>query len=438
MKSLHTAFLTIVITLSSAAIGHADWPQWRGPTAQGHAPEGTKLPTEWSEEKNVTWKTPLPGKGHSSPIIAGDHIWLTTAFETPAKPEDVERRLKKNTGGQPLTVLEEAKFHAVCVSAKSGEILHDIHLFSTKEPQWVHRLNSYASPTPIFEDGFLYCHFGSFGSACLDTATGKVKWVNQDLQVMHENGPGSSPVLYGDLMIFHLDGSDKQFIAALSKSTGTLEWKTERTGKMNANPQLKKAYGTPIIENIAGKDVLVSPAADWLYGYDPTTGDELWKVPYETLGFSNVARPVTGHGMIFLPTCFMKSEMLGIQYEGVKTPKIVWRYKKNAPKSPSPILVGDQLFAVSDQGGIVTCLDAKTGDEIYRERIKGNYSASPLHADGKIYFHSQEGNTVVVAAGKEFNVLAENKLDGSHLASAAVVGNALILRTDKALYRIEE
>ena len=208
---------------------------------------------------------------------------------------------------------------------------------------------------------------------------------------MHENGPGSSPVLFGDLMIFHLDGSDQQFIVALSKSTGTLEWRTERSGKMNANPQLKKAYSTPIIEEIGDKPVLISPAADWLYGYDPATGDELWKVAYDTLGFSNVARPVYGHGMIYVPTCFMKSEVLAIQVEGVKKPEIKWRFGKSAPKSPSPILVGDELYTISDQSGIVTCLDAKTGEEIYRERVGGNFSASPLHSGGNIYFHSQEG-----------------------------------------------
>ena len=312
-------------------------------------------------------------------------------------------------------------------------------MLTKKEPQWVHELNSYASPTPLLDKGRLYCHFGSYGTACVDTSTAKVLWQNQGLEVMHENGPGSTPVLWKDRVIFHMDGSDQQFIAALDKKTGKLAWKTDRSGEMNKNPQLKKAYGTPLMLKIDGKEHVVSPAADWLYGYDPASGKELWKLSYGILGFSNVPRPVAGHGMIFLSTSFMRAQILAIRYDKSANPSISWRHKRSVPKTSSPILVGKELYFVSDAGGVVTCLDAFTGKVHWQERIKGNHSSSPTYADGKLYFHSREGVTTVIKPGKDkLDVLANNQLPGQHMSSLAISGSALFLRTDKALYRIEK
>ncbi len=431
MRSL-APLIALPLSLTAAA---DDWPQWRGADGQGHS--GSRgLPVEWSEEKNVTWKTPLPGRGWSSPVIGAGQVWMTAARETAASDEEVEERLKENTGGQPLTLLDEATFHAICVDAASGELLHDIELFSIDDPQWVHRFNSYASPTPVVEAGRVYCHFGTFGTACVDAASGEVLWRNLDLHCMHENGPGSSPVLVGGHLIIHMDGSDEQYVAALDKADGSLAWKAMRSGELRDNPQLKKAYGTPILIQRDGRDELVSPAANWVYGYDPETGRERWKVDYEVLGFSNVARPVTGDGMLFLSTCFMRAEMLGIRLGG--QPEIAWRYGKSVPKTPSPIYVDGLLYFVGDSGGLATCLDAKTGEEVWRERISGGkYWAAPLHAAGKIYFHSEAGVTTVLEAGREFKVVAENRIDGKLMASAAVSGDALFLRSDTALYRIE-
>jgi outer membrane protein assembly factor BamB len=413
----------------------AEWPEWRGPTGQGHAP-GKGLPTVWSETKNVAWKAGLPGRAWSSPVIEGKNIWLTTAVETPAKKEDMERRLKANTGDQALTLLEKVELRALCVDRETGKLTQNILLLSLREPQWVHALNSYASGTPVIEDGRLYCHFGALGNACLDTRTGKVLWTNTDLVVMHENGPGSTPVIWKNLMVFHLDGSDQQFIAALDKRSGKLAWKTMRSGEMNKNPQLKKSYGTPLILAINGKEQIVSPASDWIYGYDEQ-GQELWRVKYGLLGFSLTPRPVVGHGMIFMSTGFMKAQILALKYQGVDRPEIAWRYEKGAPTMPSPLLVGEELYFVND-GGILTCVDAKTGAEHFRERLGGNYSASPTYADGKIYLHNREGLTTVLKPGKKFEVLHTNQLPGKIFASLAVADRALFLRTDTALYRIEE
>ena len=350
----------------------------------------------------------------------------------------MKERLKANTGSQPLILLETVSLRAVRVDPKTGKVLLNVEVLKKSKPQWVHKLNSYASGTPCLEDGKLYCHFGAYGNACLDAKTGKVLWRNDDkkLWVMHENGPGSSPILWDDLMIFHLDGSDKQSIAALRKDTGKIAWQTFRSGKMNSNPQLKKSYATPILVENKGSELLLSPAADWLYCYEPATGKELWKLPYGLLGFSNVSRPVAGNGMVFLSTCFMKGEILGILLNGDKLPEIKWR-ARSAPKMPSPILVDDELYLVND-AGIASCLDAKTGELHWRERLHAEFSASPTYADGKIYFCDRNGVTHVVKPGKSLKVIAKNELDGTaHMASFAPYGKAFLIRTNEALYRVE-
>ena len=424
------------ILLSLALNVQADWKQWRGPGGQGHA--NAKLPTEWSETKNVKWRTPIPGKGWSSPVIEGNQIWVTTAFETPATKEEAAERLKSNTGGVPVNVLSSVSLHAVCVDKHTGKLLHNLRVITKKEPQWVHKLNSYASPSPIIETGRVYCHFGSYGTACIDARTSKVVWLNEKIWVNHENGPGSTPVLWKDLLIFHMDGSDQQFVVALDKKTGHEKWRTPRSGKMHANPQLKKSYGTPLIQEINGKPTLLSPGSNWLYAYDPANGKELWKTEYGGLGFSIVPKPVTGHGMIFMSTGFMKAKLLAVRYEKTAKPDIAWSYARSVSTQPSPLLVGDELYFITESGGLITCLNAHTGKPHWVERIGGNYSASPTFSNGKIYFHSREGVTTVLQAGKTFKVLAKNTLKGQHMASAAVDGNALILRTDKALYRIRD
>ncbi len=428
--------LHILCSVFYCSASHADWTQWRGPTGQGHTTGD--IPTEWSETKNIAWKTELPGKGWSSPVIEGKHIWVTTAHEIEASEEEKKERLKSNTGGQPVVVLSSVKLHALCIDKNTGKLLHDIQILEKNDPQWAHKLNSYASPTPIIEEGKLYCHFGSYGTACLDTQSGKVVWRNQDLYVHHENGPGSTPVIWDDKLIFHMDGSDQQYIIALNKKDGGIAWQTHRTGEMQSNPQLKKSYGTPLILETNGRPLLYSPAADWLYTYDPNTGNEISKLNYGMLGFSIVPRPVAGHGLLYIITSFMRPQLLAIDYLTSDQPSIKWKWNRGVSNQPSAILVGDEIYFVSDSAGMVTCLNAHNGKEHWRERIGGNYSASPLYSNGRIYFHSREGKTTVLKAGKEFKVLAENHLDGQLMASAAVDGDALILRSDQAIYRIEE
>lgn len=432
LTRLALATLILVPSLASAD----DWPQWRGPSGQGLSP-ATSAPTRWSETENVAWKTKIHGKGWSSPVMLGHEIWLTTAEEKPDTPENIQKRLAANTGNQPLSLAGEVIYYAVCVDKQTGKVLHDVNLLQVSQPQWVHRMNSYASPTPVIEPGRLYCHFGSEGTVCLDTKTGKVLWTSREHRVMHENGAGSTPVVEGNLLIFHCDGSDQQFVVALDKQTGKTVWKTLRSGTMDANPQLKKAYGTPLVVDRHGRRVVMSPGPNWLYGYDVVDGKELFKVPYEKLGFSIAARPVTAHGLLYFSTSFMQAELLAVRYESDQ-PEVVWREPRGAPKTPSPLVVGDQVYMINDDGGIISCLDAHTGKLVYRERIQGSHWASPIYAAGHLYFCDRDGATTVVAPGDKLNVVARNQLDGMIMASPAAVDGALFIRTEHALYRIQE
>jgi outer membrane protein assembly factor BamB len=411
------------------------WPQWRGSSGQGIS-NAKQIPVQWSDTTNVRWKVKTIGRGYSSPVIIGNQIWLTTAIETAASAEAAALRLKSNTGDQPLTLLEQAELKALCYDRNSGKLLHDISLLTVKDPQWVHKLNSYASPTPFLEGTKLYCHFGSYGTACLDIGNQKVDWVNTELSVMHENGPGGSPIVIGNCVVFHMDGSDKQYIVALDKSTGKVAWKTDRSGEMHANPQLKKSYGTPVIVTINGKEQIISAASNWLYSYDPTNGSELWKVPYGQLGFSLTPRPVIGNGHIYCITGFGKGQILAIKYADVPTPEVSWRFARGTPTMPSPLLVDRYLYFISDNG-VFTCLDAITGEEKYRERLSGNFSSSLWFADGKLFISNREGVTYVLQPGETFMLLAKNELPDAIFATPAAIGKSIYLRTEEHLYCIE-
>ena len=430
--------LAVVCGSLAATARPAEWPQWRGPEGQGHAPSAHDLPVHWSETENIAWKTPLPGRGWSSPVIDGDAIWMTTAIETELSAEEREKRLEAINAKLPMSVSGPVALHALCVDRESGRLLHDVKLMVVDDPQPIHALNSFASPSPVLADGRLYCHFGDFGTAAVDTASARVLWTTREQRLNHENGPGSTPILWKNLLIFHCDGSDKQSIVALDKASGAVAWQTPRSGTLRDDPQLKKAYGTPLVLSLGGREVLVSPAADWLYGYDPATGRELWKMGYGVLGFSIVPRPVTAHGLLYMSTSFMQPELLALRLgDGTAAPEIAWREKKGVPAMPSPVIVGDELYMVSDKG-VATCLDAKTGAAVWSQRLGGNFSSSPLYAAGRIYVGNRDGATFVIKPGRAYELEATNQLDGQIMATPAAIDRSLYLRTDKALYRIEK
>lgn len=438
---LKRCFVASVVSLLGASSQAKDeWPQFRGPDGTGHS-KATGVAKQWSEEKNVRWKAAIPGKGHSSPVISDNQIWVTTAVEVPLTAEAKAAKLAKIPNSKGLELAGSLSLRAVCLDRETGGIVQNVELLTVNEAQPIHSLNSYASPTPVLESGKLYCHFGTYGTVAVDAATGKILWKNEEHHIEHQNGPGASPVVAGDVLIINYDGTDKQYVAAIDKASGKTAWTTQRSGKLDERPDLKKAYCTSVVVEDPNTGMqVVSPGANWVYGYDPKTGKELWRASYGQLGFSTVPRPIVGHGMVFVATSFMKSRLLAVKLGGqgdVTESHVAWKSDRQVPQKPSLLLVGDELYFVSD-GGVATCLNAKTGDEHWSQRMPGSYSASPLFVDGRIHFFSQDGKTTVIAPGKEYKELAVNQLSGGFMASPAVAGKALFLRTETHLYRVEE
>ena len=408
--------LVLVFLLSAAAPTAAEepWPQFLGPAANGACRQGG-LPLDWSETKNVRWKTAIHDRGHSSPVVWDRQIWLTTATD------------------------DGRQLFALCVDRDSGRIVHDNRVFQVEKPEPIAELNTYASPTPVVEAGRVYVHFGTYGTACLETASGKMLWSRRDLHCNHFRGPGSSAFVYKDLLILNFDGTDLQYVVALDKRTGATVWKTDRsTDYANADGDNRKAYSTPIVID-AGGPQLISCGAYAAEAYVPETGREIWKLCYPG-GYSNVSRPLYGQGLLFLNTGCNRPEIWAVRPEGrgdISRSHVVWKSRmKGMPAKPSIIIAGDLLFCVNDNG-IATCLEAKTGATVWQERIHGFFSASPLASPGRVYFFDQEGKTTVIAPERKLKVLAVNQLDDGFMASPAVTGKALILRTKTHLYRIE-
>lgn len=414
------------------------WPRFRGPTGDGHA-ASTNLPTSWSEGHNVTWKVPVPGQGHSSPVIADGQIWLTTALTTELTEEQKQRGLEGLSDRDSLDLVASLSLRVVCFDLHSGKQLHDIEAFAVDAPEPIHYTNTYASPTAVVHDGRLYAYFGSYGTAAIDCKTGEVLWRNSDFSVVHQNGPGSSPLLWQDLLIANYDGTDQQFVVALHTENGKLAWKTDRSGALSPSPAMRKAYCTPVVVQTQRGAELVSLGASWVYGYDPRTGSELWKANYGNLGYSTVPCPVVGHGMAYVCTSYDRSRLLAVKLGGhgdVTKTHVVWTSDSQIPKKPSLLLSGQELLCCNDTG-VMTCFDALDGQELWRARIGGNFAASPILAGGLVYLFDQEGKTTVLKAGREHIEVAVNELDEGCNASPAIAEDAFIVRTSGHLYRIE-
>ncbi len=432
LEPLRSGLLGAVVGLTLAGLAaRADWPEFRGPHGDGHAsaPSGTSavsLPLRWSETNNIRWKTEIPYRGWSTPVVLGGQVWLTTAAE------------------------DGHDFFAIGLDAVTGEVRFNEKLFHSENPESMGNgasMNSYATPSPVIEPGRVYVHFGSFGTACLDTDTGKVLWKRDDLRCRHYRGPSSSPVQFENLLILTFDGADLQYLVALDKQTGKTVWKTDRSvawndedvpGQMARDGDLRKAHSTPLIVTAAGGPQMISAGAKAAYGYDPRAGRELWKVQHSD--WSVAPRPVFDRGLAFIVTGFSRPELWAVKTDGqgdVTDTAVVWKLRTHVAKYASPILVDDLIYTVAEES-FVTCLEAATGKVVWTERIGGKYAASPVYADGRLYVCSQEGVTTVLKPGRTFEVLATNKLANGFMASPAVSGNALYLRTRTHLYRIEE
>lgn len=408
-------FLQTLLALLAAAVAAAGetWPQFRGPQGTGIS-DAKGLPVEWSETKNVRWKTPIQGRAWSSPVVWHDRIWLTNA--TP--------------DGKQLSALK--------IDRATGKVLLDKVVFQIAEPQFCYSFNSYASSTPVIEEGRIYVHYGSHGTACLDTESGETVWARQDLPCDHWRGAGSSPILYQNLLFIHFDGYDLQYVVALDKTTGQTVWKRDRDIDYGTTDgDAKKAYATPLVIEVGGRPLLISTAAVATIAYDPFTGDEVWQVRQG--GMNAASPPLYGHGLLFLNTADGGFREFALRPEGVgdiTATNVVWKQQQAMPVRCAPLLVGDLLFMINETG-ILSCLEAKSGDLVWRHRLGEKYSASPVYADGHIYLCSQDGDLPVIEAGREFRLLATNKLDDGCMATPAIAGKSLFIRTKQSLYSIE-
>lgn len=424
------AAVVVALALASAAGLRADWTDFRGPAGDGHvaAPGRTQpigLPLQWSETSNIKWKTAIPHRGWSTPVILGPQVWLTTATED----------------GRDSYVLGLDK--------ESGQILFNELVFHTDSPEPLGNgasMNCYATPSPVIEAGRVYAHFGSAGTACLDTKTGKVIWKRSDLPCRHYRGASSSPVIFENLLILTFDGADLQYLAALDKTTGKTVWKTNRSvawndenapGKFAKDGDLRKSHGTPLLATVGGKPQLISVGAKATYGYDPRTGRELWRVEYND--WSSAPRPLYDGKFAYIVTGLTKKELWAVKPDGqglVTDTHVAWKLTTRVGKYASPLLVDGLIYTASDES-FISCVDAATGQVVWTERVGGKYAASPLYADGRLYFFSQDGAATVIKPGRTLEVLGTNTLEGGFMASPAADGKALYLRTKTHLYRVE-
>lgn len=396
-----------------------NWTHFRGSNLDGIA-DVEFCPTKWSPDSNIVWKTKIHGRAWSSPVVYNDQIWMTTATE------------------------EGKEMYAVCVDFVSGKILYDISLFTPDSIYRKHNINSYATPTPCIEKDRVYAHFGTYGTACLSTKEGSMIWKRTDLNCLHVQGPGSSPIIYKDLLILHLEGTDQQVIYALNKFTGETVWESERPENIYSplKPIGRKAYITPIVITNKGKDMLISNGSAMCAAYDPMTGKEIWRIVRGE--DSTIAMPFYEDGMVYFHTSFVTvgdnkfAELMAVDPDGsgdIAATHIKWKLETPILQLSTP-LIKDGLIYTIDTKNVMMCLDAKTGDTIWSERLRGKYNSSPIYAAGHIYFNSTNGETTVITEGPELNIVAVNELEGEIWTTPAVVRNSLLIRTSEFLYRI--
>jgi outer membrane protein assembly factor BamB len=425
----HLAFAADEQKPNTVLISADDWPQFRGPTGNGIS-LATNVPLTWSSTKNVKWKSSVPGRGRSSPVLLGERIWLTTALETNVR--------NFAAGPDRMQQAERIVIGVVCLERATGKQLYYAELFPVDNPPAVNFFNSYATPTPVVESGQLYCDFGTFGTACLDSDSGEVHWKRQ-LPLEHYQGPGSSPALYKNLLILVRDGGDQQYVTALDKETGKTVWKSDRPPLSTPVRMFRKSFSTPLVFEAGGRVQMIIPGAQWFVSYEPETGKEIWRVD-NGKGETVAPRPVYGGGLVYLSTGVFggKAQLWTVRVDGqgdVTKTHVAWKLPNSIGFMASPLLLGRELYLLSDES-FVTCVDALSGEILGKVRAGGNYAASPVYAEGRIYCFSREGKTMVFRANRELTVLAENQLDGPVFASPAFSNSAIYFRTDSHLYRL--
>ena len=395
--------------------GGSNWPEFRGALSNGVSGV-LDVAVEWGESENVRWKTEIHDEGHSSPVVWGDQVWVTTATK------------------------DGHKLYAVCVDKDSGRIVYDILLFEVEKTGRLNGQNTFATCSPVIEAGRVYLHFGTYGTACVDTASGEVVWRRTDLNCKHIQGPGASPVIYKNLLICHMDGYDVRYIAALDKFTGKTVWKTFRSNDIKSKGKLyQKAHNTPLIVKVDGRDQMISSNSMACMSYDPLTGREIWKVNHEVDG--TIMRPVFADGVVFISAGDTPRKCLwAVRADGqgdVTDTNVIWKCQ-DGPFVSSPILKDGLLYFVTDRG-VVSCVDVKEGKRVWEHKLEsGTYWSSAVCAGGRLYFNNTKGKTTVMAVGREVKVLSVNDLENGIYASPAVVEGGLIMRTTRDLYCIGE
>ena len=401
--------IALCLTLETPA---ADWPQFRGPTGQGHATDAS-IPVTWDDQQGIAWRVPVEGLGWSSPVVAGERIYLTSAVP---QGEDVQ-----------LLVAE-------CRSLQDGSIVWRRELHRQEGEVEIHQKNSHASPSPLVDGDRVYVHFGPHLTACLKTSDGSPVW-SKRLDYSPTHGTGGSPAVFDDLLILCCDGRDVQYVVGLDKLSGNERWRTARA----TSPSKGFSFCTPLVIEVAGRAQAICPGSDAVFAYDPRTGQEIWRCNYED-GYSVVPRPVSAHGLVYVCTGYNRPRLLAIDPTGmgdVTGTHLKWEYDRSVPHNPSIAAVGDAVYFVSDKG-VATCLDAVTGEERWQERLGGNFSASLLATEERVYLQDEAGICHVLKAAPEFEPLATNAWarDRRTYASFAVVDGALLARSEDALVLI--
>ncbi|TDU70915.1 outer membrane protein assembly factor BamB [Prosthecobacter fusiformis] len=406
------------------------WPDKNGPTFDGVVPvaEAEKLPLKWNSEtgENIVWKVDLEDDGHSSPVIGGDRIWFTSA----------------TTDGKKQFVYG--------IDRHTGKVVHHELVFENAEPEGLgNPLNNYAAPSPVLEADALYVHFGTYGTARIDPLTGKKVWERRDINARHYRGPGSSPIIHQDLLILTFDGIDQQYVTALNKKTGETVWKTNRTtdygdldaeGHPTREGDMRKAYHTPSVFDLGGVQTLVSVGSRAAFGYAVDTGKELWTIRHG--GFNAAIRPLIYQKVLILNTGSERAHTIGVKIDeqmkgDITESHVLWDREKRNASEACPVLVNGLLFQIT-RGGIVTCMNPLTGEDVWEERLSGQHLPSPIAAGDRLYFSNDRGDTRVLDAGPAFKILAENVLPDAMTAAPAVAEGALFIRTKKQLFKIAQ
>ena len=413
--------LFLVFTLNSFGQDSGNWTHFRGSNMDGYA-SVEKAPLLWSDSTNIVWRVSVEGTGWSSPVVFEKQVWITSATD------------------------DGKEFFTMCYNLEDGNLLDQKTIFTCADPQPIHSTNSYATPTPCIEDGYVYVHYGTFGTACINTHNFEVVWKREDLKCDHMQGPASSPILYKNMLIVHLEGTEDPYVIALNKRTGETIWKSIRPKEIydTLEPVYRKSYQTPIVINANGRELLISNGSYMCFAHDVNTGEVVWTIKY---GYdSTVSQPLYWNGLVFVNSGWIfldNKPYFTRQYAVDPTGKgdvtethVKWMYEDEVPQIPTPVIVDGRMYMVHDRG-MVTCLDAMTAKVIWKEKLKGNFNSSPIYAGGNIYFINIKGVCTIIKPGDTFQKVAENDINETVKAVPSFVHDKMVLRTDKNLYLIK-